>query len=90
LLQRLEEMARAKGCSAPQLALAWLLAKGPDIVPIPGTKRQRYLEENAAATEIALTAQEVAALDEAFPPGSAAGERYPPASMTLLETEQAS
>jgi aryl-alcohol dehydrogenase-like predicted oxidoreductase len=89
LLERLEEMALAKGCSAPQLALAWLLAKGPDIVPIPGTKRRRYLEENAAASEIALTAEDVAALDRAFPPGSAAGERYPPASMTLLETEQA-
>ena len=56
----------------------------------PGTKRRRYLEDNAAATEIALTPEEVAALDEAFPVGSAAGERYPPASMTLLETEQAS
>jgi len=89
LVQRLEEMARAKGCSAPQLALAWLLAKGQDVVPIPGTKRRRYLEENAAATEVALTAEDVAALDQAFPPGSAAGERYPPASMTLLETERA-
>jgi aryl-alcohol dehydrogenase-like predicted oxidoreductase len=89
LVQRLEEMARAKGCSAPQLALAWLLAKGQDIVPIPGTKRRRYLEENAAATEVALTAEGVATLDQAFPPGSAAGERYPPASMALLETERA-
>jgi len=90
LVQRLEQMAVAKGCTAPQLALAWLLAKGDDIVPIPGTKRRRYLEENAAATEIVLTAEDIAALDQAFPLGSAAGERYPPASMTLLETEQAS
>ena len=90
LVQRLEEMARAKGCTAPQLALAWLLAKGDDIVPIPGTKRRRYLEENAAAVDIALTPDDVAALDAAFPVGSAAGERYPAASMKLLETEQAS
>jgi aryl-alcohol dehydrogenase-like predicted oxidoreductase len=89
MVKRLEEMARSKGVSAPQLALAWLLAKGEDIVPIPGTKRQKYLEANAAAAEISLSAKEVAALDEAFPVGSAAGERYPPGSMKLLETEQA-
>ena len=89
MVKRLEEMARSKGCSAPQLALAWLLAKGEDIVPIPGTKRQKYLEANAAAVEISLSPKEVAALEEAFPIGSAAGERYPPASMALLETEQA-
>ena len=88
-VKRLEEMAHAKGCSAPQLALAWLLAKGDDIIPIPGTKRQKYLEANAAAVDIAMTPAEVAALDAAFPIGSAAGERYPPASMALLETEQA-
>ena len=89
LVKRLEEMARAKGCTAPQLALAWLLAKGDDIVPIPGTKRRRYLEDNAAAEAIVLAPADVAALDEAFPVGSAAGDRYPPASMKLLETEQA-
>ncbi len=55
LVQRLEAMARSKGCSAPQLALAWLLAKGHEIVPIPGTKRRRYLEENVGAMEIALS-----------------------------------
>ena len=88
LVQRLEKMARSKGCSAPQLALAWLLAKGDDIVPIPGTKRRRYLEENVRAAEMALTAEEVVALEEAFPPGSAAGARYPPESMRLLEAEQ--
>ena len=89
MVKRLEEMAGSKGCSAPQLALAWLLAKGEDIVPIPGTKRQKYLEANAAAVDIALGPKEVAALEEAFPIGGAAGERYPPASMALLETEQA-
>jgi aryl-alcohol dehydrogenase-like predicted oxidoreductase len=89
LVVQLEEMARAKGCSAPQLALAWLLAKGNDIVPIPGTKRRRYLEANAEAADTALTPREVADLDQAFPVGSAAGERYPAASMKLLETEGA-
>jgi len=89
LVKRLEEMARAKGCTAPQLALAWLLTKGEDIVPIPGTKRREYLEANVAAVDVALGPKDVAALDEAFPIGSAAGERYPPASMALLETEQA-
>jgi aryl-alcohol dehydrogenase-like predicted oxidoreductase len=89
MVKRLEEMARSKGCSAPQLALAWLLTKGEGIVPIPGTKRQKYLEANTAAVDIALTPKEVAALEEAFPIGVAAGERYPPASMALLETEQA-
>ena len=89
LVERLETAARQKGCSAAQLALAWLLAKGPDIVPIPGTKRRRYLEMNAAATEIALSAEDVAALDETFPIDAAAGTRYPAASMRLLDREQA-
>jgi aryl-alcohol dehydrogenase-like predicted oxidoreductase len=88
LFDRLETMARAKGCTTAQLALAWILAKGEDIVPIPGTKRQRFLEENAGATAIAMTSAEVAALDEAFPIGAAAGTRYPADSMRLLETEQ--
>ena len=87
LVQRLEEMARSKGCSPPQLALAWLLAKGRDIVPIPGTKRRRYLEENVRAAELSLSDEEIDALDEAFPPGSAAGARYPPESMRLIEAE---
>ena len=88
LVQRLEAMARAKGCSAPQLALAWLLAKGDKIVPIPGTKRRRYLEENVGAMEIALSGEDLAALDEAFPSESVAGERYPPESMRLIEGER--
>ena len=88
LVQRLEAMARSKGCSPPQLALAWLLAKGDKIVPIPGTKRRRYLEENVGAMEIALSGEDLAALDEAFPPESVAGERYPPESMRLIEGER--
>jgi aryl-alcohol dehydrogenase-like predicted oxidoreductase len=89
LADRLEKLARAKGCSAAQLALAWLLAKGRDIVPIPGTKRRRYVEENAAAVDLALSQDEIAALDAAFPIGAAVGTRYPAESMRLLETEQA-
>jgi aryl-alcohol dehydrogenase-like predicted oxidoreductase len=89
LFDRLEDMARAKGCSTAQLTLAWLLTKGPDIVPIPGTKRVRYIEENVAALDLALGAGEIAALEAAFPIGAAAGTRYPAASMRLLESEQA-
>ena len=60
-----------------QVALAWLLGRGPDIVPIPGTKRRTYLEQNVAAVEIELSADEVAGLERAFPAGAAAGLRYP-------------
>jgi aryl-alcohol dehydrogenase-like predicted oxidoreductase len=88
LLERLDAMAREKQCTTAQLALAWMLAKSDRIVPIPGTKRQKYIEENAAAASMALTAADVAALDEAFPIGAAAGTRYPADSMRLLETEQ--
>ena len=89
LVDQLAALARSKGCSPPQLALAWLLAKGRDLVPIPGTKRRHYVEENIAAADIALTPADVAVLDDAFPSGTAAGARYPPDSMRLLETERA-
>ncbi len=75
LLRRVEEIARAKGCTSGQLALAWLLARGKEIVPIPGTKRRKYLEENAGAVGIALTSEEVRRIDEAAPPGTTAGPR---------------
>ena len=88
LYDRVEAIARAKGCTTAQLAIAWVLAKEAFIVPIPGTKRQRYLEENAAAAAIALTAAETSALDEAVPVGAASGTRYPADSMRLVETEQ--
>ena len=88
ILERFEDLARAKSCTPPQLALAWLLAKGQDIVPIPGTKRRRYVEENAAAADLTLSAAEVAILDEAFPAGAAAGTRYPAESMRLLESSK--
>jgi len=87
LFDRLDAIARTKGCTTAQLALAWILAKGEDIVPIPGTKRQRYLEDNVAATTVPLTSEDVTALDELFPVGVAAGTRYPAESMRLLETE---
>jgi aryl-alcohol dehydrogenase-like predicted oxidoreductase len=77
LLKPIQTIARDKGCIMAQVALAWLLARGPDIVPIPGTKRRTYLEQNVAAVEIALSDAEAAALDQAFPAGIAAGLRYP-------------
>jgi aryl-alcohol dehydrogenase-like predicted oxidoreductase len=76
LADRVRELAAEKGCKPAQLALAWVLSRGEDVVPIPGTKRRTYLEENAAATEIRLSDVELQRLDEAFPPGSAAGDRY--------------
>jgi aryl-alcohol dehydrogenase-like predicted oxidoreductase len=81
LLQVLEELARAKGCAPAQIAIAWLLAQGDDIVPIPGTKRRAYLEENALAADLRLSTEELGRLSHAFPPGVAAGERYPPAML---------
>jgi aryl-alcohol dehydrogenase-like predicted oxidoreductase len=76
LLHYLEEIAQEKGVTPAQLALAWVLHRGPDVVPIPGTKRRRYLEENVAAAEISLNDEELGRLDEALPPGATAGERY--------------
>ncbi|WP_448062687.1 aldo/keto reductase [Cellulomonas hominis] len=77
LVARVRRLAEAKGVTAGQLALAWVLAQGEDVVPIPGTKRVRYLEENVAAAAVGLTAQDLAALDAAVPAGAAAGDRYP-------------
>jgi aryl-alcohol dehydrogenase-like predicted oxidoreductase len=81
LVTRIEQLARENGCTPSQLALAWVLAQGDDIVPIPGTKRVRYLEENAAAVELRLTPAELAAIDAALPKNVAAGSRYPAAGM---------
>jgi aryl-alcohol dehydrogenase-like predicted oxidoreductase len=81
LVGRLEAFAADKGVTAGQLALAWLLARRPWIVPIPGTKRVAYLEENAAAAEVELTPADLALLDEAIPAKAVAGERYPPERM---------
>jgi aryl-alcohol dehydrogenase-like predicted oxidoreductase len=76
LVERIRQLAREKDCTPGQLALAWVLARGDDIVPIPGTKRRRYLEENVEATEVALSADELARIDELAPVGVAAGDRY--------------
>jgi aryl-alcohol dehydrogenase-like predicted oxidoreductase len=81
LVKPLLDMAQRKGCTPGQLALAWLLARGGDIVPIPGTKRKARLEENAAAAEVSLTPDEVAALQDSVPVGAAAGLRYPAGMM---------
>jgi aryl-alcohol dehydrogenase-like predicted oxidoreductase len=84
-VDRFAAIARSKGCSPAQLALAWLLAQGDDIVPIPGTKRRSYLEENVGASDIALTRSELEHIEEEFPKGSAVGERYRPAAQSLVE-----
>ena len=77
LLDPVKSVAEAKGCTPAQVALAWLLAQGEDIVPIPGTKRRKYLEENVAALEVTLSRAEMDLLEQTFQPGVAAGLRYP-------------
>lgn len=84
IIKPIEDMAAAKKCTPAQIALAWLLAQGNDIVPIPGTKRRKYLEDNCAALNVKLSADEVAALSKAFPPGVTAGTRYPEKQMAAL------
>jgi aryl-alcohol dehydrogenase-like predicted oxidoreductase len=79
-------MARALGISPSQLALSWVLSKGGDVVPIPGTKRVRYLEENMAALRVVLTPQQLNELDEALKPGTVTGERFGPAGLEMLDT----
>jgi aryl-alcohol dehydrogenase-like predicted oxidoreductase len=76
LVHEVEAMAREKGCTTAQLALAWVLAQGEDIVPIPGTKRVHYLDENIGALEVKLSGEDLKRLDEILPPGAAAGMRY--------------
>jgi len=84
LVTKVKEIAKASGHTPGQLALAWVLAQGEDIVPIPGTKRRKYLEENVAAVDIVLTADQLAQLNAIFPPDAASGERYAPNLMTLI------
>ena len=76
LVREVETMAKDKGCTTAQLALAWVLAQGEDIVPIPGTKHVRYLDENIGALEVKLSDADLRQLDEILPPGAAAGQRY--------------
>jgi aryl-alcohol dehydrogenase-like predicted oxidoreductase len=83
LVQRVEQIAKEKHCSPSQLALAWVLAQGKDIVPIPGTKRRKYLEENVGVN-VRLSAEDLRRIEEAFPSGAVAGERYPENMMQLV------
>jgi aryl-alcohol dehydrogenase-like predicted oxidoreductase len=84
LVDAIEAMAKAKGCTPGQVALAWLLAQGTDIVPIPGTKRAQRVDENVGALEVALSADDVVRLSSALPPGAAAGGRYPDGAMKAV------
>ncbi|MFL6830428.1 MAG: aldo/keto reductase [Sphingomicrobium sp.] len=81
LVERVRQIAEEKRCTPSQLALAWLLARGPDVVPIPGTKKRKYLEENAGALRVKLGPEDLRRIDEVAPKGVAAGERYPAAGM---------
>jgi aryl-alcohol dehydrogenase-like predicted oxidoreductase len=85
LVDRFAELAREKGVTPAQLALAWVLAQGDDVVPIPGTKRPKYIEENAAATELSLSASDLERIESIIPKGSFAGERYAPETMALID-----
>ncbi|HEY0617696.1 MAG TPA: aldo/keto reductase [Kribbella sp.] len=84
LVEKVRSMAANKGVTAGQLALAWLLAQGNDVAPIPGTKRRKYLAENLGAVDVSLSAEDLAALDEAFPPDAVAGDRYNPGAMKMV------
>jgi aryl-alcohol dehydrogenase-like predicted oxidoreductase len=84
LVKRVEEIAKEKKCTPSQLALAWLLAQGQDIIPIPGTKRRKYLEENVGAWNVILTPQDLRRIDELTPHGAAAGNRYPESMMAAV------
>ena len=77
-------LAREKGCTPAQLALAWVLAQGADIVPIPGTKRRKYLDENLGAPDVQLTAGDLQRIDAAFPKDAAAGTRYAASGMAVV------
>jgi aryl-alcohol dehydrogenase-like predicted oxidoreductase len=84
LVKRVEEIAREKRCTPAQLALAWVLAQGQDIVPIPGTKRRKYLQENIGALDVDLTSEDLQRIDEVAPKDAFAGSRYPEAMMRLM------
>jgi aryl-alcohol dehydrogenase-like predicted oxidoreductase len=84
LVEEVKALAGSKGCTAAQLALAWVLAQGNDIVPIPGTKRRSYLEDNVGALEVRLTTDDLALINTILPPGGAAGTRYPESGMQVV------
>jgi aryl-alcohol dehydrogenase-like predicted oxidoreductase len=83
-VRHIEGIAEEKKCRPAQLALAWLLARGEDVFPIPGTKRVERLEENIGALEVVLTSEDLSRMDEAFPAGAARGERYSEQAMKAL------
>jgi aryl-alcohol dehydrogenase-like predicted oxidoreductase len=85
LVDRLTAVAEEKGCTPSQLALAWVLARGPDVVPIPGTKRTQHLEENVAATELTLSAADIEAIEHAVRPADVAGDRYGAGSLAMVD-----
>jgi aryl-alcohol dehydrogenase-like predicted oxidoreductase len=85
LVKKIEDLAAAKGCTASQLALAWVLARRQDIVPIPGTKRTKYLDENMGALKVSLSAVELAQIDAILPMGATAGDRYPERAMKAID-----
>lgn len=85
LVRRVEQMAQEKGCTPSQLAIAWVLHQGQDIIPIPGTKKIKYLEQNAAAVHVKLSDEDLAKLDAIAPPGVAAGMRYPEGAMKAID-----
>ncbi len=84
LVRHVQQIANEKGCTPSQLALAWVLAQGDDVVPIPGTKKRKYLEDNAGAVKVRLEAEDLKRMEEVFPSGAAAGERYPAHMMQLV------
>lgn len=85
LVDRVRAIAERRGAKPGQLALAWVLSKGDDLIPIPGTKRRTYLEENLAATAIDLSPEEVTELEAAVPPSEVAGDRYSPQNMKAID-----
>ena len=88
LVARIQAMAARKGCTASQLALAWVLAQGPDIIPIPGTRRIANFDENLGALGVKLTTADLAEIETVFPASAVAGTRYPEQMMALLDTRK--
>jgi len=82
------EIARAKGCTPGQLALAWVLSRGDDVVPIPGTKRAKYLDDNLGAADVTLSADDLARIEAVFPSGAAAGSRYHPLGLQSIDRSE--
>ncbi|NNC15673.1 aldo/keto reductase [Corallococcus exiguus] len=87
LVEHIDRLASQKQCTPAQLALAWVLSRGEDVVPIPGTKRRKYLDDNLGALDVKLTQEDLAAIESIAPPGVAAGERYPTAMQGFLQTD---